>query len=149
MIFPAVERVGFFQRLQFLGATIKLLIIGAGVAGKALHPDPEKERPASGANFFERLSRCVINLLHILTLDSAPVVRFENVECERIVLPGRHADAVAVVFHEEEHGELFLFGETERLKKISLTRCRIADRGDHEILFAVQLNAPGNATRRE
>ena len=119
------------------------------MTGKALHRDPEKERPATCANFLERLCGCVINLLHVLSLDSAPVVRLENVERERIVLPRRHADAVPVVFHKEEHGKFLLRGETERFKKIALACRSIANRGDHEILFAVELNAPGHATRRK
>src|SRR5207244_2447204 len=84
---------------------------------------------SSLATLLERLRRCVLSPLHVLSFDSAPVIRFENVERERIVLPRGHADAVAVVFDQEKHGKFFLLGETERLKKISLARRRIAHRG--------------------
>ena len=119
------------------------------MTGKPLHPDPEKERPGSRANFFKGFGGCVIHLLHVLSLDSAPVVRLEDVERERIILPRRHADAVPVVFHKEEHGKFLLTGETERFKKISLACRSIADRRDHEIFFAVELNAPSHAARRK
>src|SRR5947208_13982821 len=101
------------------------------MTGKSFHLDPEKERPAAGANLLERLRCGVINLFHILSIDSAPVVRLENIQRERIGRARRHADAVGVVFDEKEHGKLLLLGKKDRFKKIPLaSRCIDYDRHD-------------------
>src|SRR5262249_41011076 len=119
------------------GAAVKFLIVGAGVAGKALHLNPEKEWPSSGADPFECFRGSVINLLHILSFDLAPVGRLENLKRERIVLTRRHADAVAVVFNEEKHGKHFLPGETESFKEIPLARRGVANCSHHKVFLAV------------
>ena len=119
------------------------------MTGEPLHLDPEKEWPTTGADFVERFSCRVINLLHVFSIDSAPVVRIENVQRERVRLPRRHADAVRVVFDEKEQWKCLFFGETDRFKEISLSGGSVAYCGDHKICFAVELNAPGDAAGRE
>ncbi len=46
-------------------------------------------------------------------------------------------------------GKFFLFGETDRFKKISLPSRGVADGGYNEIFFAIELNAPGDAAGGE
>ena len=74
LILPAFERIALFQSAQFFLAAIKLLIVRTSVTGEPLHLDPEKERPAAGADLVERFGCRVINLLHILSIDLAPVL---------------------------------------------------------------------------
>ena len=119
------------------------------MAGKPFHVNPEKERPAAGADLVERFGSRVVNLLHILSIDPAPVLRLENIQRERIRLARGHADAIRVVFDEKEQREFLLFSKTDRFKKISLPSRSIADGGHNEIFFAIELNAPGDAARRE
>ena len=113
------------------------------------HLDPEKERPGAAADFFERFSGRVVNLLDVFSLDLAPVVPFENVQRERVRFSRRHADAIGVVFDEKEHGKCFFFGETDCLKEISLACCGVTDCGNNDILFPVKFNAPGDTACRK
>ena len=104
LIRPALQWIEFFERSDFFGAAIKFMIVGAGVAGEPFHLDPEKKRAASSANFRKRFGRRIVNLLHIVPINASPVIGFQNIERERVVFPGRHADAVAVVFDKKKHG---------------------------------------------
>ena len=81
--------------------------------------------------------RGVINLLHVLSFDSTPVIRLKNIQRERVGFAGGHADAVGVVFDEKEQWKFLFFGKTNRFKKISLTRGRIAYRCHDKVLFPV------------
>ena len=78
-------------------------------------------------------------------INLAPVVRREDAECPRVDLARRTADSVGVVFDDEEHGQLFLFRETNGLEKIALARGGVANGGDDNVGFAIELNAPGDA----
>ena len=146
---PAAQGVGLLQVQQFLSRPVKFLIIGTGVTRQAFHLDPEKERSAAAANFFEGFIRRIVNLLDVLSFDLAPVVLLENVQRERIRFPRRHADAVGVVFHKKEHGKFLFFREADGLEKISLTRCGVTYCRDDDIFLSIKLNAPGDAARRK
>src|SRR5438046_2600369 len=111
--------------------------------------DPEKVRSAAGANFLERFSRRIVNLLDVLSFDVAPVLLLENIQRERVRFPRRHADAVGVVLDKKEHGKFLFFRETDCLKKISLARRGVTYRRDNDIFLSIQLNAPGDAARRK
>src|SRR6266700_1623488 len=74
LILPAFKRIEFFELPQFFLPAIEFLIVRTGVTGEPLHLDPEKERPAAGADLVERFGCRVINLLHILSIDLAPVL---------------------------------------------------------------------------
>ena len=116
---------------------------------QAFHLDPEKERSAACANFLERFSRRIVNLLDVLSFDLAPVVLLENVQRERVSFPRRHADAVGVVLNEKEHGKFFFFGETDCLEKISLARRGVTYCRNNDIFLSIKLNAPGDTARRK
>ena len=134
-----------FAFSELLGAAIKFLVVGAGVAGEPFHFYPPKTRPAAGTHFFHRTRRRVVNSLDVFADKLGPVVRFENAEREWIYFPGRSADSVSVVFHNEQDRQFSFFGETNRFEKIALTCRRIADGGDDDIFLSIQLNAPGNS----
>src|ERR1700687_6055520 len=74
LILPALERIEFLELPKLLLAAIKFLIVRTGVTGEPLHVDPEKERATSGADLLERFRCRVVNLLHILSIDPAPVL---------------------------------------------------------------------------
>src|SRR5215813_3776911 len=98
------------------------MIVGAGVARQSFHLDPEKERSAATANFLERFSCRIVNLLDVLSFDVTPVVLLENVQRERIRFARRHADAIGVVLDEKKDRKFLFFRETDCLEKISLAR---------------------------
>ena len=86
---------------EFLGASIKLLVVGTGVAGEPFHFYPPKMRSAAGAHFFHRTRRCVVNSLDVFAGELLPFVWLKNAEREGINFPGRTTDAVSVVFDNE------------------------------------------------
>ena len=135
--------------LQFLSTAVKFLIVGTGVTRQAFHLDPEKERSAAGANFLERFSRRIVNLLDVLSFDLPPLVLLENTQRERVRFARRHTDAVGVVLHEKEHGKFLFFRETDRLEKIALARRGVTYCCDNNILLSIKLNTPGDAACRK
>ena len=115
------------------------------MAGKPLHFHPEKDRTFARAEVCARLLTRIVDRHHVRAVHFAPVVRLEHVDGERINPARRAADPIAVVLDHEEHGQLPLFGKTNRFEKIALTRCRVADCGDDDIFLSIQLNAPGHS----
>ena len=144
LILPAFKRIEFFELPQFFLPAIEFLIVRTGVTGEPLHLDPEKERPAAGADLVERFGCRVINLLHILSIDLAPVLWIENTQRQGVRFACGHADAVRVIFDKKEQRQFLLFGETDRFKKISLPSGGVTHCGHDQIFFAVELNAPGD-----
>src|SRR5438477_12493433 len=106
-------------------------------------------RPAAGAHFFDRLGRGLVNFLNCFAGKLLPLARLENAERERINFPGRSANAVSVVFHNEQDRQFSFFGETNRFEKIALTSGGIANRRNDDVLLAVQLNSPSHSARRK
>src|SRR4029077_3901340 len=101
--------------------------------------------PSAGAHFFHRTRRGVVNSLNIFSGDLLPLFWLKNTERERINFPGRSADAVSVVFDNEQHRQFSLFGEANRFEKIALAGGGIANRRDNDILFAIEFEAPGDS----
>ena len=149
MIFPALERIAFLKRLQFLRAAVKFLVVGAGVTGKSLHFYPEKSGAISGTDFLHRFSCSVVNFADLSAVNFSPVVRLKRIERERIDFSRRGADAVGVVFDQEQHRQFFFLGKTNRFEEIALSSGGVADRGNDKIIFAVEFDAPGHAASRE
>src|SRR5207247_2159860 len=109
------------------------------------HFDPEKEGPSAGTNLLKRVCCGVMNLLYVVTVDLLPIVRVKNTECERIGFASRHADAVGVIFDDEQERQCLFLSERNCFEEIALARRGIANRCDHDIFFAIELNAPGDA----
>src|SRR4029434_7729026 len=108
-----------------------------------------KERSAACPNFLERFGRRIVNLLDVLSFDLPPIFLLENLTSERGCFPRRDADAIGVVLDEKEHGKFLFFRETDCLKEISLARRGVTYRRDNNIFPSIELNAPGDATRRK
>ena len=119
------------------------------MAGKPFHLYPEKRRPIAGADFLYRGARRIINFLDIAAIDLLPIARLKNTECERIGFASRHADAIGVVFNDEQQRQFLFLSERNCLEEIALTCRGVADCCDHEIFFAIKLDAPGNAAGGE
>src|SRR5204863_2073219 len=102
-------------------------------------------RPAAGAHFFHRTRRRAVNSLDVFSGELLPLVWLKNAERERIYFPGWSADAISVVFDNEQGRQFSFFGETNRFEKIALTRRRVSDCGNDDIFLSIQLNAPGNS----
>ena len=86
----------------------------------------------------------LVNRHHVGAIELSPVVRLEDVDRERIDFAGRAADPVAVILDHEKDRKLPLLGETDRFKKIALPGGGVADRGDDEVRFAIELDPPGD-----
>ncbi len=78
-----------------------------------------------------------------------PVARLQDIERERIYFSRRTADAIGIVFDHKQHRQFLFFREADRFKEISLACGRVANCGHNEILFAIQLHAPGHAAGRQ
>jgi hypothetical protein len=68
---------------------------------------------------------------------------------ERIDLPSRTADPVAVVLDNEKDRKLPLLCEGNRFVKIALPRSRFPDGRDDNVRFAIELDAPGQTATRK
>ena len=119
------------------------------MAGKPFHLYPEKRRPIAGADFLHRGARRVMNFLDIAAIDLLPVARLKNTECERIGFASRHADAVSVVLNDEQQRQFLFFSERNGFEEIALACRGVADCCDHEVFFAIELDAPCNAAGGE
>src|SRR5258708_361290 len=91
----------------------------------------------------------MIYLFDVPAVDDRPLIGSQYIEHQRIVRPGRAADAIAVIFHYEEHREFALRRKTHRFVKITLSRRRIAYARHHQILFSIELHAPRHSARRQ
>src|SRR4029077_8322576 len=115
----------FFQLSR---AAIKLLIVGAGVTGEAFHHHPEKKRSFSGANVSEGFRGFLIDLLNVCAIQFPPIIRLHHIKGAGIYFASGAADAVTVVFDDEQERQLFFLRETNGFEKIALPRCSIANR---------------------
>ena len=149
MILPALERVAFFERLKFLRASIKFLIIGAGVAGQPLHDDPQKSRTFPSPDFLNRFEGDVMNFLDIVSLDLLPFTWLKNLQRERIDFPRRAADAVSVILDNEKDGQFLFLCETNRFEEITLPGGGVTDGSDHQIFLFVEFDTPRDAAGRK
>src|SRR5437588_12885428 len=104
-------------------------------------------RPAAGAHLFHCRLGGIVNSLDVFAGELLPLVRLKNAERERIYFPGRSANAVSVVFHNEQDLQFSFFGETNRFEKIALASGGIANRRDNDIFLSIQLNTPSHSTR--
>ncbi len=91
-----------------------------------------------------RLLAGLVDRHHVGAIELAPVVRLKNVDRERIDFAGRAADSVTVILDHEKDREFSLLRETDRFKKIALPGGGVADRGDDEVRFAIELDPPGD-----
>ena len=112
------------------------------MAGKAFHRYPEKCRAIPCADLFHRGACCVVNFLDIATIDLLPIARFKNTQCQRIGFASRHADAIGVIFDDEQERQFLFLSERNSFEEIALARRGVANRCDHEIFFAIEFNAP-------
>ena len=119
------------------------------MTGKPLHVHPEKDRSFAGAELRDRFLPGFVDRPTSAPSIFLPVVRLKDIDRERVDLPRRAADPVAVVFDNEKHRQLLFFRKTNRLEKIALTRRGIADCGNDEVRFGVELDAPGDAAGGE
>src|ERR1700726_4028921 len=115
------------------------------MAGKPFHFHPEKDRAGVGADLFEGVRRCIVNLLDILSGKLLPFVRLQNIKREWVNFACRAANPVAVVFNNKKDRQLFLFGEADCFEKIALAGSGVAHGRDNEIFLTVESNSPGNA----
>ena len=121
------------------------MIIRAGVTGKPLHVDPEKDRSLARAEMRDRFLSGLVDRPNVRPIDLPPVVRLKDIERERVDLARRAADPIGVVLDNEKHRQLLLFRKANRLVKIALTRRGVTNCRNDEVRFGVELDAPGDA----